>query len=268
MDKTSKICLNCGKPFVPKRKNSRYCCVKCCRKAYQMSHPDVFLANSKKWRERHPERVRKPINLLKLTCPLCGNTFTQTSPRQKYCSTRCVMRASVNRRREKINERWRAYYRRKHPVKTEKRLCAFCGQAFVPVRDDSTCCSRSCSIKLSRRNHSEYIRSWNASYRKTPGARILREMRNTAYNEILETNPEAYAEYRRKRREKSMKRNDRTRIHPYKERLYLRFPDFICKGQNMLEFYSPKFFETSREGNAFARELAIERGKQTGRFPK
>lgn len=267
MDKaSSRICPQCGKAFAPKRKNNRYCCVKCLHKAYRLSHLADFAANSKRWRKRHP-RPSSRKTLQELECPHCGKTFRQTHPRQKYCCTRCAMGASHNRRRDKINERARTYYRLKHP-KGEKRLCSFCGAEFVPVQANSTCCSRSCSIRLSRFKHKEQIRIWNASYHISPGARILREMRRVAYNEILESDPEAYAEHRRKSREKSRKRVDRTRCRTYAPRLRLRFPDYVCKAQDMLEVYSPKFCETSFEGNAFARELRIERDKQTGRFKR
>ena len=51
----TRTCPQCGKAFAPKRKNSRYCCVKCLRKAYYLSHLADFAANSKRWRERHPD---------------------------------------------------------------------------------------------------------------------------------------------------------------------------------------------------------------------
>ncbi len=318
MDKASIICPQCGKAFAPKRKNSRFCCVQCYRKHYQINDRRELRQNVKRRLERHPRPSRRKA-LRELECPHCGKAFRQTHPWQKYCCTRCAVGASRNRlrdklnklararyrlkhpkgerrlclfcgaefvpahvdsiccsrscsrrlynskHRDKINESARTYYRLKHP-KEEKRLCSFCGAEFVPIRTDSTCCSRSCSRRLYWSKHKEQLRIRYASYNKSPGARILREMRLVAYNEILESDPEAYAEFRRKCREKSRKRAYRTRCRPYKPRLSSRFPDYVCKGQDMIGVYSQKFCEPSFEGNAFARELAIERGRQTGRF--
>lgn len=58
-----RTCQNpsCGKEFAAKRKNSRYCCLKCSRKAYQLSHPEVFVRNNRRWIEKHPDSYKETI---------------------------------------------------------------------------------------------------------------------------------------------------------------------------------------------------------------
>lgn len=229
-----RLCQNpdCGKPFAPKRKNSRYCCVKCMRIHYRKNHPDVFARNAKRWRERHPERTRKRIDLLKLTCPLCGNTFTQTSPRQKYCSTRC----------------YRDYYRRKHPVKTEIRLCQNpnCGKSFRPKRRHAQFCSRKCKDHVYWLKNKRFISA-------------LQSMYWTSFYEKLEHDSEAYAKFRAKRRETRRHQYDKIRKGIYKPRPARRIPDYLCKNESSIDTSSRFLVENAGPSEmAFARELFRE----------
>lgn len=154
-------CAFCGKEFKPKRSNSNYCSVRCCRASYRKRHPEVFVRNSKRFKERNPEAYRRIIErylekkygkLVELKCPYCGKTFMPKSRRQKFCCHECAERDSKRKRRDKINEYFKRYYRNKRFESglLNPKVCAFCGKKFVPKRIDSTCCSRKCSQQRSK----------------------------------------------------------------------------------------------------------------------
>lgn len=182
----TRTCPQCGKAFAPKRKNSRYCCVKCLRKAYYLSHLADFAANSKRWRERHPDAYQAVL--------------------ERYYASH----------REEVRERERKY-RELH-------------------RKEISC---------------------------------LAHFRHLSIVERCESDAAFYAEYRAKIREIMRRWRDRHLVHkrPYSPRLNRRIPDYMCRGENCLDNRSQFIFENATASQkAFARELAIERGKKTGRF--
>lgn len=121
----------------------------------------------------------------------------------------------------------------------------------MPKTIRSVFCSESCYNKF--------------RYRAEPGVRILVAMHSREYIESLENDPVAFAKYRENHRRYNKLMHDKTRVNKYSPRLKMRIPDCLCKGTEYLSSTSP-FLETSLEKQAFARELSIERGKQTGRF--
>lgn len=55
---TTNVCVECGEPFLSKRK-AKYCCQSCRSKAYYREHPDKCKNLTKDWEKRNPERARK-----------------------------------------------------------------------------------------------------------------------------------------------------------------------------------------------------------------
>ncbi len=69
--KDKRICIECGKEFVPKAKNQKFCSLRCANK------------NQKK------------ENFIK-ECSYCGKEFKAPSPQAKYCSEKCRLLAQIN----------------------------------------------------------------------------------------------------------------------------------------------------------------------------
>jgi len=80
-----KKCETCGKTFLAKRSNQRFCSDEC-RKSYYAEH---FYA--------YPVVVK--------TCLMCGNSFRTThAKKQKYCSPECRKKAAALRMKKLFEE--------------------------------------------------------------------------------------------------------------------------------------------------------------------
>ena len=62
-------------------------------------------------------------------CPICGKPVKQTPHKKKkvFCSNKCCL------------EYWR--------LKQTRKICACCGNSFVPIRKASKYCSHDCYVK-------------------------------------------------------------------------------------------------------------------------
>jgi len=64
-----KKCLFCGQPYFRKKKNSRFCGMKCYRSWYRKQHSEVVY----------------------ITCHFCGKDFIRVHSQQKYCNKECYL---------------------------------------------------------------------------------------------------------------------------------------------------------------------------------
>ena len=87
----------------------------------------------------------------------------------------------------------------------------------------------------------------------------MAEMRHQAMREKFATDAKAYAEWRRKKRQKrELKAIKEGRI--YRPLLCLRIPDWATFGQRIMDTASPWLIENLTDSQrGYARELAIER---------
>lgn len=131
-----KICLYCGKEFIPKdpwHSKGIFCSAEC-RGAY----------NSRYFEEKRP----------KFICPVCGKEFTlpkglSWKTNRKYCSHSCAVKGENNpRRSEKVKKR-----------------CAYCGKEFhvIPAKAKrAKYCSAKCKLKaavpIMQKKFREYLR--------------------------------------------------------------------------------------------------------------
>lgn len=76
MKNEPKICLACGKEFIPKYGNEKYCSKECVKKVKS------GYARLTYWRKKNG--FQRPLR----TCPICGNSFEPIGNR-KYCSYEC-----------------------------------------------------------------------------------------------------------------------------------------------------------------------------------
>lgn len=109
----TRICKQCGKPFVPEHRARQYCSDAC---------KQIYSA------KLNLEARRRAIaNLPTKSCALCGKEFHPHNNKQIYCSISCAQRA-----------RWGL---------PQNRTCPVCGKQFHPKYAVSKYCGRACYLK-------------------------------------------------------------------------------------------------------------------------
>jgi 5-methylcytosine-specific restriction endonuclease McrA len=90
-----KVCITCGKTFIPKNRRTKYCSVTCRRKLQRQAEKIV-----KRIRDREKAVPKTPR-----ICHECGVMFTPKygEKRRKFCSRECMKR-SIRRNNEHV---WR-----------------------------------------------------------------------------------------------------------------------------------------------------------------
>lgn len=73
-----KVCITCGKEFVPSANCQKHCCEACRRKAYAATI--------------------KANRTQKFVCSWCGTTF-EAEQKRKYCTADCRLKANARKRR-------------------------------------------------------------------------------------------------------------------------------------------------------------------------
>ena len=79
-------------------------------------------------------------------CAYCGKDFEATTGNQKYCSSKCQIKAQSERQ---IAKYWEEKAKRGAKKLTVKK-CAFCGAEFMPKNAQQTFCSGECQSKAAR----------------------------------------------------------------------------------------------------------------------
>lgn len=135
-----KKCKICGKTF--RTKNIlRKTCSHSCKLKHRMK---VF---SIRWNKTH--------DLFEKTCPRCGKKFRTINKTKIFCSRLCTKKKHLEIKSEKIKA-----------SKNVKKLCAWCGEEFIPKRSDAPCCSKKCrELFINHRNKSkaEVEKKYNCS---------------------------------------------------------------------------------------------------------
>ena len=240
-----RTCPACGNTFVYQQRAQKYCCSDCrlagrlevLRRAklkYRASHRESVLEADKRWRDKNKDKVRRYHLKYVRTHRDHEREYHRMWRHGVMCADPVMHEASALERRKKeceYNRRWRALH--KDHVRDYKR--------------------------------SYYkIHKVNLTENEKNGLRILERMRYYDRCERFSRDPAAYAEFRKKSRERQAAVRKGRKV-PYAPRLCMRIPDWACMGEDLSKMGSV-FLETSIEKNAYGRELAIARGKQLGRF--
>lgn len=175
---TDKICVICGKTFLPKHSTQECCstvcankkshetlkkhnnCVVCGRPFWKPNaHRFKFCSaecRKQDWERSHPKREKpKPITYQR-TCEWCGTTFESNNPNKKYCSDDCCYKGRLKLKRDQWGK---AYIPRTY-------VCKECGTEFTTECGDthSVFCCQSCAETYERRQehqterHKSYMR--------------------------------------------------------------------------------------------------------------
>lgn len=101
-----------------------------------------------------------------MICKTCGETFTPTHHRQKYCSEPCRQKArKIQNKQSKI--RWRKKQNKKILIK-----CRWCGKHFVRDKQSKRTlfCSEKCrkemDLKCNRDRQFKYYNRWRNTIKK------------------------------------------------------------------------------------------------------
>lgn len=137
------------------------------------------------------------------TCIVCGAVFLSASGKKLYCSSRC----------------WYRRNRDRHVPRVTK-TCPVCGKTFVGTPGRKAYCSRHCRYMASRAANVAYSSLYNVSVR-----------------EKLETDCEAYADFRARARRNNRRNYEKTHpgCKPYRPTESRRIPDWAVKGQAILD---------------------------------
>lgn len=153
----AKICVQCGREFVPRHFNQTLCSDICKRRRNTERDGQYYrrlkgLAVSMRHSMRH--------------CVVCDREFTPNAPNQLTCSPECRTKFKAKRRRQ---------YYLKHEAPTEpyseKKICVICGKEFDAYRPTSKACSPECALEVKRRGtrdwkarHAERIRKYKREF--------------------------------------------------------------------------------------------------------
>jgi len=177
----NRYCAYCGKVFIPKAKEQKYCSFKCSevqrkiderkkqqaelKKQSEVQHEIAkhnldFNASSHKVKDEQQMgiEIRKDTSEAKGTsfemsstaiytkkCEYCGTTFKTEGPATKYCSDYCKQCAKRSREEQKlIEKRLKA---KKQGEVFYKKTCPVCGDTFETKNVNKIYCSKSCQRK-------------------------------------------------------------------------------------------------------------------------
>lgn len=95
-----KMCEVCGKIFIPKCPNAKFCSYSCDYKQkrikllkWRKEHPNEYNLSKKKYNKnrdiKHYIMGKKVLKFITSICEVCGTSYTPIGCGQKYCSTKC-----------------------------------------------------------------------------------------------------------------------------------------------------------------------------------
>ena len=174
MTEYNKTCLICGKNFVSKAWNTRYCSKECGK-----------IGNNKKRQEARHENIKNlPFDAVKnedgtTTCITCGKHFYPKIHNQKTCCKQCAKMHLANRDKL-ISLR-----------KSKKVKCPICGTYFE-TKGIKKYCSEDCrnkareqQTKITKRNW--YLRNKDTEKCKESNRRSLKKQRRTPLGKLRHT---------------------------------------------------------------------------------
>ena len=128
-----KVCPVCGKNFESVRSQKKYCSPECLGKAQKESL------------KRYKQAYRRKKKTEKI-CAICGKIFTPTNRARKYCSPECAKK-SFKASRRKYRRKYRQIKRqeREKNLSNIGKICANCGDEFIPTNGRQKYCSPECN---------------------------------------------------------------------------------------------------------------------------
>jgi hypothetical protein len=115
-EKKLQFCAHCDDPFVPTRKDRKYCMARCRRAAYEKREA----ARNRQRAQKHEDAKRRYQANARVSmrhCMECKTIFSTTNASKLYCKRACTLKAR--------------YRRKKPPIYRE---CTECGKSFEVTR--------------------------------------------------------------------------------------------------------------------------------------
>lgn len=208
-------CSVCGKEFIPKRKDQKWCC-KECKNEYR---------NSKR---------RKPV--LSKECKFCGKTFNTAKESQVFCSKECLVK----------------YFDSVRPKREYKVKCSECGKDFIASRNKTEkeplrFCSTKCRDEY-RKKHSEGIECPTChkkfipySKRQKFCSRLCRDIDKYKKFEDIEFNESFIEHYVKGRKFPTKLTKPHLKVDTYLDELKISYENEIKRGRYSLDIYLNEF---------------------------
>lgn len=121
----------CGKRFLPKVGNQKFCSVQCRESQRPPPRYESVRVNGKN------ARIKDPIIQ---NCAQCSLTFSAFHPMARFCSLECG--AAARYAKASVNH-----------------ICVECGSGFVTKQNKATCCGQACLRKMLRRISMDYAKA-------------------------------------------------------------------------------------------------------------
>ena len=148
-----KICEFCGKEFVSKGNNAKYCNVKCRQIVYNKKSK----AYRKKLKEKGLDRYGRPLEVKQ--CKICNKEFVSSNPRNRTCDISCrnIHRRHYRRKWVANNKQKNSVYKKRYKDKTkhlrnkyddinkQNRQCVVCKKEYVGHFQSKTC-GKKCNL--------------------------------------------------------------------------------------------------------------------------
>ena len=172
--KSERICVICGKEYLPKDKEQQCCSPECARvksqrtqrKYYPCHHCGQLFWKPNAFRMKYcsrecqsaarPKKEKPAATIYKRVCAWCGEEFETTIPHKIYCNSECSYNGQLKRMREQWAE---TYVPRTY-------TCKDCGTEFTTECGDkhSVFCCQYCAERYKKRQqhaterHKQYVR--------------------------------------------------------------------------------------------------------------
>lgn len=150
----TKLCVVCGKEYVPTRSDAKTCSRECslvhkARTASEKSH-------------QKQKAARMAMLAIPIPCPQCGKEFVRRRKNQKYCCNACTNQAAKPKKKEK-------------PIYIRK--CKVCGKEFETHLYNKATCSQDCS-----KSHQRSLFKKNSEARRARSAELsVEQMHEVVY---------------------------------------------------------------------------------------
>lgn len=172
----TKICEYCGKEYIARQFNQKYCSKQCCKKA------------------EYKKEIAKKIKLQPIKCEVCGKEFTPKTKAQVICGSESCKKIKAQERSRKFKEREKE---KKNNIKQNivYQKCIICGEDFIPKNPlQKVCDKEECKLERNYRYRKGVLKDYfdkNAdkySFKKINQTKICPVCKNefvtTSWNQI------------------------------------------------------------------------------------
>ncbi len=132
----------------------------------------------------------------------CGKSYAPTGLNQKFCRNKCQHDNWRLENKEKVNRSTNKYYH-SHKPKSQVKACEYCGDEFVPLKNNIKYCCEGCRVAKRRLKRAQYNKKYSKSNPEKESARFKR---------YREANKDKIKKYQEENREHIRENNKNWRL--------------------------------------------------------